>query len=132
MKRNVHRTIGKRRACEADPEWYRRNRKYAKGKYLGINFITVEWDRERRTFEAMIMFHRTRDRQDNKPLGVVLHANNAETLVKMLQEYNLLYPVREETVIGIPRSGEEIRCISHSGCAYAFVLDLRKLTDCPP
>lgn len=107
-------------------------RKYAKGKYLRINFITVEWDRERRTFEAMIIFHRTRDRQDNKPLGVVLYANNAETLVKMLQEYNLLYPVREETVIGIPGPGEEIRCISHSGCAYASVLDLRKLTDCPP
>ena len=59
-------------------------RKYAKGKYLRINFITVEWDRERRAFAAIVMFHRTRDRQDNKPLGAVLYANNAETLAKML------------------------------------------------
>ena len=41
-------------------------RKYAKGKYLRVNFITVEWDRERRAFAAIVMFHRTRDRQDNK------------------------------------------------------------------
>ena len=105
--------------------------RYAKGKYLRINFITVEWDRERRAFAAMIMFHRTRDRQDNKPLGAVLYANNAETLAKMLQEYNLLYPVREETVIGIPEPGEEIRCISHTGCTYARVQDLRNPTNFP-
>ena len=106
-------------------------RKYAKGKYLRINFITVEWDRERRAFAAMVMFHRTRDRQDNKPLGAVLYANNAETMGKMLQEYNLLYPVREETVIGIPEPGEEIRCISHTGYTRARVQNLRELTDCP-
>ena len=90
-------------------------RKYAKGKYLRVNFITVEWDRERRAFAAIVMFHRTRDRQDNKPLGAVLYANNAETLAKMLQEYNLLYPVREETTVEIPEPGE----------------DLRNPTDCP-
>ena len=70
-------------------------------------------------------------RRDNKPLGVVLYANNVETLERMLQEYNLLYPVREETVIGIPEPGEEIRCISHTGYAHARVEDLRKPTDCP-
>lgn len=107
------------------------HRKYAKGKYLRIEFVTVEWDRGRRAFSAMVMFHRTRDRQDNKPLGSILYANNAETLAKMLQEYNLLYPVREETVIGIPEPGEEIRCISHTGYAHACVEDLRKPTDCP-
>ena len=105
--------------------------KCAKGKYLRIEFVTVKWDRERRAFAAVIMFYRTRDRQDNKPLGAVLYANNAETLGKMLQEYNLLYPVREETVIGIPEPGEEIRCISHTGYAHARVEDLRKPTDCP-
>ncbi len=105
--------------------------KYAKGKYLRIEFVTVEWDRERRAFSAMVMFHRTRDRQDSKPLGSILYANNAETLAKMLQEYNLLYPVREETVIGIPEPGEEIRCISHTGYTHARVEDLRKPTDCP-
>lgn len=105
--------------------------KYAKGKYLRINFITVEWDRERRAFLAMVMFHRTRDRLDSRPLGAVLYANNAETLAKMLQEYNLLYPVREETMVEIPEPGEKIRCISHSGGAYARVEGLRKPTDCP-
>ncbi len=90
-------------------------RKCAKGKYLRINFITVKWDRERRAFAAMVMFHRTRDRPDNKPLGAVLYANNVPTLMKMLQEYNLLYPVREETTVEIPEPGE----------------DLRKPTDCP-
>ena len=85
--------------------------KCAKGKYLRIEFVTVKWDRERRAFAAVIMFYRTRDRQDNKPLGAVLYAHNAETMGKMLQEYNLLYPVREETVIGIPEPGEESRCI---------------------
>ena len=105
--------------------------KCAKGKYLRIEFVTVKWDRERRAFAAVIMFYRTRDRQDNKPLGAVLYANNAETLGKMLQEYNLLYPVREETVIGIPDPGEEIRCISHTGYTRARVQDLRKPTDCP-
>ncbi len=105
-------------------------RKYAKGKYLRINFIAVEWDRERRAFAAMVMFHKTRDRQDNKPLGTILYADNAGTLSRMLQEYNLLYPVREETVIGIPEPGEEIRCSSYSDGAYARVEDLRKPTDC--
>lgn len=105
--------------------------KCAKGKYLRIEFVTVKWDRERRAFAAMIVFHRTRDRQDNKPLGAVLYANNAETLGKMLQEYNLLYPVREETVIGIPEPGEEIRCISHTGYTRARVQDLRKPTVSP-
>ena len=106
-------------------------KKCVKGKYLRIEFVTVEWDRGRRAFSAMVMFHRTRDRQDSKPLGSILYANNAETLAKMLQEYNLLYPVREETVIGIPEPGEEIRCISHTGCTHARVQDLRKPTDCP-
>ena len=46
--------------------------KCAKGKYLRIEFVTVKWDRERRAFAAVIMFYRTRDRQDNKPLGAVL------------------------------------------------------------
>ena len=105
--------------------------KCAKGKYLRIEFVTVKWDRERRAFAAVIMFYRTRDRQDNKPLGAVLYANNAETLGKMLQEYNLLYPVREETVIGIPEPGEEIRCISHTGYTRARVQDLRKPTIAP-
>ena len=107
------------------------HRKYARGKYLRIEFVTVEWDRERRAFTAMVMFHWTRDRRDNKPLGVVLYANNVEMLERMLQEYNLLYPVREETVIGIPEPGEEIRCISHTGYTHARVEDLRKPTDCP-
>ncbi len=105
--------------------------KCAKGKYLRIEFVTVKWDRERRAFAAVIMFYRTRDRQDNKPLGAVLYANNAETLGKMLQEYNLLYPVREETVIGIPEPGEEIRCISHTGYTRARVEGLRKPTVSP-
>ena len=105
--------------------------KCAKGKYLRIEFVTVKWDRERRAFAAVIMFYRTRDRQDNKPLGAVLYANNAETLGKMLQEYNLLYPVREETVIGIPEPGEEIRCISHTGYTRARVQGLRKPTIAP-
>ena len=105
--------------------------KCAKGKYLRIEYVTVEWDRERRAFAAVIMFYRTRDRQDNKPLGAVLYANNAETLGKMLQEYNLLYPVREETVIGIPEPGEEIRCISHTGYTRARVEGLRKPTVSP-
>ena len=78
----------------------------AKGKYLRINFITVEWDRERRAFAAMVMFHRTRDKQDNKPLGAVLYANNVPTLVKMLQEFNLLYPAREKMTVQIPELGE--------------------------
>lgn len=78
----------------------------AKGKYLRINFITVKWDRERRAFAAMIMFHRTRDRQDNKPLGTVLYANNVPTLVKMLQEFNLLYPAREKMTVQIPELEE--------------------------
>ena len=107
------------------------HRKYARGKYLRIEFVTVEWDRERKAFAAMVMFHRTRDRLDSKPLGSILYANNAETLAKMLQEYNLLYPVREETVIGIPEPGEEIRCISHTGYTHVRVEDLRKPTDCP-
>lgn len=81
-------------------------RKYAKGKYLRINFITVEWDRERRAFAAMVMFHRTRDRRDNKPLGTVLYANNVPTLVKMLQEFNLLYPAREKMTVQIPELEE--------------------------
>lgn len=85
-------------------------RKYAKGKYLRINYITVKWDRERRAFTAMVMFHRTRDRQDNRPLGAMLYADNAETLEKMLQEYNLLYPVEKEIVINIPEP-EEIKVI---------------------
>ena len=105
--------------------------KCAKGKYLRIEFVTVKWDRERRAFAAVIMFYRTRDRQDNKPLGAVLYANNAETLGKMLQEYNLLYPVREETVIEIPEPGEEIRCISHTGYTRARVEGLRKPTVSP-
>ena len=46
------------------------HRKYARGKYLRIEFVTVEWDRERRAFTAMVMFHWTRDRRDNKPLGL--------------------------------------------------------------
>ena len=78
----------------------------AKGKYLRINFITVEWDRERRAFAAMVMFHRTRDKQDNKPLGAVLYANNVPTLVKMLQEFNLLYPAREKMTVQIPELEE--------------------------
>lgn len=78
----------------------------AKGKYLRINFITVEWDRERRAFAAMVMFHRTRDRRDNKPLGTVLYANNVPTLVKMLQEFNLLYPAREKMTVQIPELEE--------------------------
>ena len=82
------------------------HRKYAKGKYLRIEFVTVEWDRERRAFAAMIMFHRTRDRQDNKPLGTVLYANNVPTLVKMLQEFNLLYPAREKMTVQIPELEE--------------------------
>ena len=82
-------------------------KKYARGKYLRIEFVTVEWDRERKAFAAMVMFHRTRDK------------------------YNLLYPVREETVIGIPEPGEEIRCISHTGYTHVRVEDLRKPTDCP-
>ena len=81
-------------------------RKYAKGKYLRINFITVKWDRERRAFAAMIMFHRTRDRADAKPLGSILYANNAETLAKMLQEFNLLYPVREKMTVQVPELEE--------------------------
>ena len=105
--------------------------KCAKGKYLRIEFVTEKGDRERRAFAAVIMFYRTRDRQDNKPLGAVLYANNAETLGKMLQEYNLLYPVREETVIGIPEPGEEIRCISHTGYTRARVEGLRKPTVSP-
>lgn len=106
-------------------------KKRARGKYLRIAHVTVEWDRERKAFAATIMFHKTRDRQDNRPLGTILYANDAETLAKMLQEYNLLYPVREETVIGIPEPGEEIRCISHTGYTHARVEDLRKPTDCP-
>ena len=106
-------------------------RRCAKGRSLRIEFIEVEWDRERVAFVAMVMFERARDRPDNRPLGAALYANNAETLAKMLQEYNLLYPVREETVIGIPEPGEEIRCISHTGYAHARVEDLRKPTDCP-
>lgn len=82
------------------------HRKYAKGKYLRIEFVTVEWDRERRAFAATIMFHKTRDRQDNKPLGAVLYADNAETLAKMIREYNLLYPVKEKTIVRIPELGE--------------------------
>ena len=78
----------------------------AKGKYLRINFITVEWDRERRAFAAMVMFHRTRDKQDNKPPGAVLYANNVPTLVKMLQEFNLLYPAREKMTVQIPELEE--------------------------
>lgn len=85
-------------------------RKYAKGKYLRINYITVKWDSERRAFAVMIMFHRTRDRQDNRPLGAMLYVDNAETLEKMLQEYNLLYPVKKEIVINIPEP-EEIKGI---------------------
>ena len=106
-------------------------RRCAKGRSLRIEFIEVEWDRERVAFVAMVMFERARDRPDNRPLGAALYANNAETLAKMLQEYNLLYPVREETVIGIPEPGEEIRCISHTGYTHARVEDLRKPTDCP-
>lgn len=106
-------------------------KKRARGKYLRISHVTVEWDGERKAFAAMIMFHKTRDRLDSRPLGSILYANNSETLTKMLQEYNLLYPVREETVIGIPEPGEEIRCISHTGYTHARVEDLRKPTDCP-
>ena len=36
------------------------HRKYARGKYLRIEFVTVEWDRERRAFTAMVMFHEVR------------------------------------------------------------------------
>ena len=90
-------------------------RRCAKGRPLRIEFIEVEWDRERVAFVAMVMFERARDRPDNRPLGAALYANNAETLAKMLQEYNLLYPVREETTVEIPEPGE----------------DLRKPTDCP-
>ena len=75
-------------------------KKRARGKYLRIAHVTVEWDGERKAFAAMVMFHRTRDRLDSRPLGSILYANNVETLAKMLQEYNLLYPVREEMVIG--------------------------------
>lgn len=99
-------------------------RRCAKGRSLRIEFIEVEWDRERVAFVAMVMFERTRDRPDNRPLGAALYANNAETLAKMLQEYNLLYPVRGKTVIGIPGAGEEIRCISHAGYIHARVQDL--------
>lgn len=81
-------------------------RKYAKGKYLRINRVSVEWDMERRAFAAMVMFHRTRYRKDNKPLGIVLYANNVETLAKMLQEFNLLYPAREKMTVQIPELGE--------------------------
>lgn len=81
-------------------------RKYAKGEYMRIEFVTVEWDRERRAFAAMVMFHKTRDRQDNKPLGAVLYADNAETLAKMIREYNLLYPVKEKMIVRIPELGE--------------------------
>ena len=61
-------------------------RRCAKGRSLRIEFIEVEWDRERVAFVAMVMFERARDRPDNRPLGAALYANNAETLAKMLQE----------------------------------------------
>lgn len=96
-------------------------RKYAKGKYLRISYISVEWDEGRRAFAAMIMFYRTRGRTDSKPLGAVLYANNVETLVKMLQEYNLLYPVQKKTTIGIPGLREKIRCISHTGYIHPYI-----------
>lgn len=98
--------------------------KYPKGKYLRIKFVSVEWDESRRAFAAMVMFHRTRDRPDVKPVGSILYANNAETLAKMLQEYNLLYPVRERTVIGIPEQRERVICISHAGYTQPYVQDL--------
>lgn len=69
-------------------------RKYAKGKYLRINRVSVEWDMERRAFAAMVMFHRTRYRKDNKPLGIVLYANNVETLAKCFR--SLICSIRQE------------------------------------
>lgn len=83
-----------------------------RGKYLRINLITVEWDKERRAFAAMVVFHQTRDRLDSRPLGTILYANNAETLGKMLQEYNLLYPVREEITVGMPEPRADARMYS--------------------
>lgn len=84
----------------------------ARGKYMRISMISVEWDTGRRTFAATIMFQRTRDRLDNKPLGALLCADNQETMGKMLQEFNLLYPVREEMFVCIPEPGEGARMYS--------------------
>lgn len=105
--------------------------KYPKGKYLRIEFVSVEWDEGRRAFAAMVMFHRTRDTVDAKVLGTILYANNQETMAKMLKEYNLLYPVRERTVIGIPEQGDRVSCTSHAGYAQPYIQDLRKPTDSP-
>lgn len=84
----------------------------ARGKYMRISMISVEWDMERRTFTATIVFHRTRDRLDNRPLGVLLCADNQETMGKMLREFNLLYPVREEMLVCIPEPEEGERIYS--------------------
>lgn len=77
----------------------------ARGKYLRISLVMVEWDRSCKAFMATIMFRQTRDRLDNKPLGVQIFANNQETMVKMLQEVNLLYPVKEKMTVQIPELG---------------------------
>lgn len=44
--------------------------------------------------------------------NTLLCADNQETMGKMLQEFNLLYPVREETLVCIPEPGEGERLYS--------------------
>lgn len=93
----------------------------AKGKYMRINFLSVRWDDVRHVIAATIFFYRARDREENRVWGTVLYANNQKTMEKMLQEYNMLYPVRRATVVGIPDSGERIICNSQTGYIHATV-----------
>lgn len=85
----------------------------ASGKYLRINAVFAEWDTGRRAFAATITFNLTRDRPDNKPLGTIIYAFNHETLCKMLQEYALLYPPRNEIIVLLPEQGSKDRLCSY-------------------
>lgn len=88
-------------------------KKNYKSKYLKICRVAIRWEGEN-DISAIIVFDVTRDQKDTKTTGIKLFARNADTIRKMIQEINLLYPVQEKMTVCIPDSEQEGELWSYS------------------
>lgn len=87
-------------------------RRNKKGKYMRITSVITSWDRETRSYLAVVTFDLTRDIWDCMPLGVKLYGHNVETLARMLQDASVLYPPAYPLSVPLPDYEDETRLFS--------------------
>lgn len=81
--------------------------KYRRARYMRIQSIITTWDRQTRSYLAVVTFELTRDVWACAPMGHKLYAHNVETLARMIQDLALLYAPSKALSVPLPEFEDE-------------------------